>query len=154
MISSCSREQHEHCITFSTPSSLIDSVPTPIEHQGADVDATVDETAIVAIEIDSDDDEFEVISLSDEPELPSSEPCPSDSERILHGQDMEPWSAFAVPFSESWPISPMAEFLPGTQGDLGWLDEPPDLVFDIDAAEHMMWNYPNIFMTPEPPVFR
>ncbi|KAI0445809.1 hypothetical protein F4803DRAFT_108176 [Xylaria telfairii] len=151
VISSCSREQHKHCITLSTPSSLVDSVPTPIEHQGADVDATVDGTAIVAIEIDSDDDEFGARPLSDKPELPSTEPCPSDSESVPDGQDVEPWSAFAVPFSESWSMCPMVEFFPDTEGDLGWLDEPPDLVFNVDAAEHIMWNYPNISMTPEPP---
>ncbi|KAI0455748.1 hypothetical protein F5B21DRAFT_180767 [Xylaria acuta] len=140
-----SGEQHEHCVTYGTPSSLVDSVPTPpIEHQGADVNAMVDDTALVEIEIDSDDEELEIGDLS-------GEPCSRDNERVPDGQGPEPWSALAVPYPDSRPISPNVEFLPDSQGYLGMFDELSDLVFDMTAAQSMILNDPKVFMTPEPP---
>ncbi|KAI8948125.1 hypothetical protein F4801DRAFT_474020 [Xylaria longipes] len=140
-----SREQHEHCVTYRTPVSLVDFVPTPIEHEGADVNATGDDTAVGTIEIDSDDEELEFGSLSDELETFSSEPYSNDN-MMLDGQEIDPWSILAVPYPESRPISPVVEYLPNIEED-----GLPDLVVDMAAVQSTIWNQPNIFMTPEPP---
>ncbi|KAI1748750.1 hypothetical protein F4782DRAFT_341623 [Xylaria castorea] len=144
-----SREIHEHCVIYGTPSSLVDSVPTPIEHRGADVNATADNTSIATIEIDSDDEELDIGSLSDELEFLSGESYSRDGEMVESSPDMELWSALSPPYPESRPISPVVEFLPDAQDDPEMSDD--DFIFDISAARGMMWNHPDILMTPEPP---
>ncbi|KAI0468855.1 hypothetical protein F4859DRAFT_185211 [Xylaria cf. heliscus] len=146
-----SGEQHKHCATYGTPSGFVNSVPTPVEDHVVDFNATVDNTAIVAVETGSDDEGFIIGYLSDELELFPDGPSSSESERMPDLQDMELWSASTVLYPESRPISPMVEFLPDVQGDLGSFDELSDPAFDITTAPSTIWNDPSIFMTPEPP---
>ncbi|KAI0552272.1 hypothetical protein F4679DRAFT_84365 [Xylaria curta] len=143
-----SRENHEHCVIYGTPSSLVDSVPARTEHQEADVSAAVDNTAVITIEIDSDDEDLEIDSLSDELGPLSSEPYSRDDE--IMDQDMEPWSAPSSPYPESRPISPGVEFLLDPHDDSEMSDDLLDFVFDTSATQSIMWN-PSILMTPEPP---
>ncbi|KAI0857785.1 hypothetical protein F4860DRAFT_333856 [Xylaria cubensis] len=141
-----SREKHEHCVIYGTPSSLVDSVPPRTEQQEADVNAAVDNTAIVTIEIeDSDDEEVEIESLSDELGPLSSEPYSRDD------QDMEPWSDLSAPCPESRPSSPGVEFLSDPHDNSEMSDDLFEFVFDTSAPQGMTsWN-PSHFMTPEPP---